>query len=428
MCTTRGVTRLADALAELTDDPTDQSDQEIRTALPTLLTAFNQLGAVIAGVVGVFDARDLAQHDACATAASWLRAFGRMTPNTATAWVKRARLLRDLPALRDGALSGAVSTDHLRKVADLVNRLDTPTVAPFDEILADLAGTAGPAELQKACERIAAHADPDGAHPDPHAAFERRGLTLSRVGSMVAIRGQLDPEAGAALLTALDATMAPPPSGDLRTPAQRRADAFTELINHALGAGQLPTVHGIRPHLGILITPATLLGQAEADDENPDALSRAGVPPGSEPARLDWYGDLPAAIAQRIACDCDTWRAVLDPATGLPLELGRTHRIVPHWMRKALHARDHGCRFPGCEAPAAWTDAHHRQAWYDGGPTDIDNLLSLCRFHHVMVHEGRWTLTWDHTTGAVYAYRPDGTPYELGPSLPHTSPTRQRAA
>jgi hypothetical protein len=141
---------------------------------------------------------------------------------------------------------------------------------------------------------------------------------------------------------------------------------------------------------------------------------------------LDWFGDIPAAIAQRIACDCDVWRCVLDPNTGLPLEVGRTHRIVPHWIRKALHARDQGCRFPGCTAPVAWTDAHHWKSWYLGGETNIENLLSLCRFHHVIVHEGRWTLAWDRTNGAVYAYRPDGTPYELGPSLPHISPTRRR--
>jgi len=64
------------------------------------------------------------------------------------------------------------------------------------------------------------------------------------------------------------------------------------------------------------------------------ALFDAGVPGLPEPARLDWFGDIPAAIAQRIACDCDVWRCVLDTNTGLPLEVGRTHRIVPHWIRK----------------------------------------------------------------------------------------------
>ena len=74
------------------------------------------------------------------------------------------------------------------------------------------------------------------------------------------VRGQVDPEAGAALLTALDAVMTPPRGDDLRTPDQRRADALADIVAQVLGAGRLPTVHGVRPHLGILITPDTLLG------------------------------------------------------------------------------------------------------------------------------------------------------------------------
>ena len=472
--------QLQDALAGLAQvDPRDVSDESVRSALPALLTAFHQLAAVLSGVVGAFDARDLAQLDACRTAKTWLESFGRMTPNAASAWVKRARLLGELPALRVAALAGTVTIDHLRRVFDLVGRVGLVAVVPFDELLATLAAAVVPADLQKACDYIAAHVDPDGPDPDPHGAFDRRGLTLARVGGMIVLRGQLDPEAGAALLTALDAAMAPPKGDDPRSTDQRRADALMTIIGQVLGAGGLPTVHGIRPHLGILITPETLLSHAPTDqtasaadddrirhlvgpDDNPEeqsadddeppdvghrmtdpppeirrlpgsaaaeawrALFEAGVQGLPEPARLDWFGDIPAAIAQRIACDCDVWRCVLDTNTGLPLEVGRTHRIVPHWIRKALHARDQGCRFPGCTAPVAWTDAHHRIAWYEGGETNIDNLLSLCRFHHVMVHEGLWTLAWDHTTGAVHAFRPDGTPYELGPSLPHISPTRRR--
>jgi hypothetical protein len=475
--------QLQDALAGLTQvDPSDVSDESVRSALPALLTAFQQLAAVVSSVVGAFDSRDLSELDACRTAKTWLESFGRMTPSAASAWVKRSRLLGQLPALRAATLSGTVTPEHLRRVQELVHRVGLSAVVPFDEILAELATAVLPAEMKQACEYIAALVDPDGPDPDPHGAFERRGLTLSRVGAMVVLRGQLDPEAGAALLSALDAAMAAPKGDDLRTPAQRRADALATIINQVLGAGGLPTAHGVRPHLGILVTPQTLLSHAPSDepgpaddedalrarlrhlvapdddnsdrpddeDEPPDvehrmtdpppqirprpgsdaaaawqALVDAGVPGLPEPARLDWFGDIPAAIAQRVACDCDVWRCVLDPATGLPLEVGRTHRIVPHWIRKALHARDQGCRFPGCTAPVAWTDAHHWKAWYEGGETNIKNLLSLCRFHHVIVHEGRWTLAWDRTTGAVYAFRPDGTPYELGPSLPHISPTRR---
>ncbi len=126
------------------------------------------------------------------------------------------------------------------------------------------------------------------------------------------------------------------------------------------------------------------------------------MPPLPQPAWLDWFGEIPAALAQRIACDASVWRIVLDPATGLPLDVGRAHRLVPHWIRRALHARDRGCRWPGCEAPTDWCDAHHHdKPWYLGGETNVDELMLLCRWHHVRVHEGGWRIELDRTTGEV---------------------------
>jgi len=61
-------------------------------------------------------------------------------------------------------------------------------------------------------------------------------------------------------------------------------------------------------------------------------------------------------------------------------------------MKRALIARDKGCRFPGCDMPAAWTDGHHVKHWPDGGPTELSNLLLFCRRHHRLFHEGGWTL------------------------------------
>src|SRR5262247_2810237 len=280
MCTTDTgpLQQLQTALAGLTQvDPSAQSDQSVRTALPALLTAFQQLSAVVCGVLGVFDGRDLAELDACATARTWLVSFARMTPNAASAWLKRARLLGDLPALRSAALSGAVTPEHLRWVLDLVQRVGPTAVVPFDEILATLATTLAPADLKVACERIAAHLDPDGPDPDPNGAFQRRELRLARVGAMMVLRGQLDPEAGAALLTALDAAMTPPRGDDMRSTEQRRADALSTIVNQVLGAGRLPTVHAVRPHLGILITPDTLLNhnpseRSTADDDDDEVL------------------------------------------------------------------------------------------------------------------------------------------------------------
>ncbi|WP_139812798.1 HNH endonuclease signature motif containing protein, partial [Prescottella equi] len=59
-------------------------------------------------------------------------------------------------------------------------------------------------------------------------------------------------------------------------------------------------------------------------------------------------------------------------------------------QRRALIARDHGCAFPGCGAVPAHCEGHHVTHWADGGPTDLDNLVLLCRYHHQLLHHSHW--------------------------------------
>jgi len=143
-----------------------------------------------------------------------------------------------------------------------------------------------------------------------------------------------------------------------------------------------------------------------------------GVPPVSAPGWLAWAGPIATATVQRIACDSVIYRVLYDPVTGQPLDVGRSYRTAPPWIRKALHARDRGCRWPGCQAPTAWCDAHHLTRWVHDGQTAVDEMILTCRWHHTRVHEGGWSIRLDVTTGEVHVTRPDGRPYELGPSRP----------
>lgn len=70
----------------------------------------------------------------------------------------------------------------------------------------------------------------------------------------------------------------------------------------------------------------------------------------------------------------------------------RRTRVVSPALRTALHVRDGGCAFSGCDRPPGWCDAHHIVHWVDGGETKLDNLILLCRSHHRLLHEGAWTL------------------------------------
>jgi HNH endonuclease len=85
--------------------------------------------------------------------------------------------------------------------------------------------------------------------------------------------------------------------------------------------------------------------------------------------------------ARRLACDSSIVRG------------GRKTRTLAPALRRALRARDRGCRFPGCEN-RRFLDAHHIQHWAKGGETTLENLLFLCRRHHRLVHEGGYSV--DH--------------------------------
>jgi hypothetical protein len=100
---------------------------------------------------------------------------------------------------------------------------------------------------------------------------------------------------------------------------------------------------------------------------------------------------LPSAVARRLACDCSHATQV-DDENGNPLHVGRKTRRIRGRLARAVHARDGGrCRAPGCNNRT--TQIHHIVHWADGGPTCIENLISLCDRHHWLVHEGEWTIS-----------------------------------
>jgi hypothetical protein len=205
----------------------------------------------------------------------------------------------------------------------------------------------------------------------------------------------------------------PPTADEERSAAQRHADALTELARRALEGGRLPQSGGVRPQVAVTVNLASLLGQpgrpggeggwvgppparrlacdaavtrvlVTRDQHQPDRDGSTG-----DPAREDDShpaGDLAARLQAAVA--------LLPPALGgastQPLEVGRATRVVAPAQRTALTVRDGGCRFPSCDRPVAWCDAHHLRHWLHGGPTDLGNLALLCRGHHHAVHEGGW--------------------------------------
>ena len=191
-------------------------------------------------------------------------------------------------------------------------------------------------------------------------------------------------------------TFDPPrtPEDERRTAAQRRYDAFLDLLAAGLKAGELPTSRGTKPHVTVTVPLATLTGEVEV----------AGV---------GGFGTvISPETVRRLACDARLTRAIID-ATGMPLDIGRTTRAWTTAQHTAAEQLFGGCAFPTadrtpCGRPIGWTDLHHVIWWRHDGPTDQDNGVSLCRHHHNAVHHDGWQLAFDLPTGTVTVKRTAG--------------------
>src|SRR5262245_7684700 len=112
------------------EDVTACSDEQVRERLLSLLSVTKQLDAVLSTLSASFDTRGLAERDGFRTARSWLIAYGRMSQGSATGWLSRGRLLRQLPALSAAAHAGAVSAEQIRPIAELVGHVGIENVQP----------------------------------------------------------------------------------------------------------------------------------------------------------------------------------------------------------------------------------------------------------------------------------------------------------
>jgi Domain of unknown function (DUF222)/HNH endonuclease len=223
----------------------------------------------------------------------------------------------------------------------------------------------------------------DDLGADRNLVRDLRSLTLRRDGEMMRINGWVDIEAGERLRAELEP--GPPAEGDNRSTPARRADVLLDILN---GASD-------RPNLIVHVSAATLARREPGISETGNGTF------------------LTADEIKRLACDANLTRVVFDPESQ-PLDVGRAKRLVTPAMRAAVCARDLRCVFPGCDRPSNWCDVHHLTHWADGGDTSVANLVLLCRHHHVLIHEGGWTI--NGIPGDLRFFRPDRS--ELGADPP----------
>ncbi|BCN57722.1 HNH endonuclease signature motif containing protein [Prescottella equi] len=326
----------------------------------------------------------------------WLAANTLLEVPAAARILALGRMLARQPEIADAFNAGDISAEH----ASLIGKFcETPPrgmpVEALDscrKVLLD--GASGPAAttttVRTCISRLERIFESDELPPSEDT--ERNEFHASKtLNGRVSVKGDLDAVTGEMLLTALSALTKPrnpvdDPAEKL-TPARQRVDAFAEILRRYLDSGEASVEGGERPHLSLHVNAADLARSKSAHEwthpnEGSDLFGDNDI------ARLPHMGPLSIATARRIACDCHLTPIVMDD--GVPLNLGRTSRTVSKKQRRALIARDHGCAFPGCGAPPAHCEGHHVKHWADGGPTDLDNLVLLCRYHHTLLHHSHW--------------------------------------
>jgi hypothetical protein len=252
-------------------------------------------------------------------------------------------------------------------------------------------------------KRILAYFDQDGRRPND-TPETRRSLRFHERDGGYELAGWLDREAAEILRSALSPLAAPRPTTDteidLRTAAQRDADALVELAQRALRDGELPTEGAERPQVVVTVSLPVLQGRIGS-------------------ASLALGGPINADVARRLACDASVIPVVLG-SRGEPLDVGRASRTVPAAIRRAVILRDGGCAYPGCSVPARWCDIHHIVHWVDNGPTSLENCVALCGRHHRLLHHSQWRI---QMTGGIPEFHPPpwlGDPSRTNPL--HTVP------
>ncbi len=248
-------------------------------------------------------------------------------------------------------------------------------------------------------------ADREAARRDQRSLrFYRRPDGLSR------LTWDMDPETAALVGDVYDRATSPRRGGprfesadavriadDPRTTDQLASDVFAHLLSAGADADSSQLLGSGAPSVRVIVAKgsvATRSGHGYIEGQ-------------SDPVSIE--------TVERLACT----GSALEVTTreGQPIDVGREQRLYSRRQRIALAARDGGCRWPGCDRPPSWTEAHHIRHWArDGGRTDVADGILLCRHHHLLLHNNHWEI---ERGGADYWLI---SPDRVRASMPSASP------
>ncbi len=333
-------------------------------------------------LIAEFDRREAWAGAGARSCAHWLNFRCGLDLGAAREKVRVARALEPLPLISAAMQRGELSYSKARALTRVACAATESTLLSIA-----LHGTASHVEELVRRYRQVQEVAELGREAQQQA---HRALTYAyEDDGSLSMRVRLPAEAGAIVLRALEAALQelpPDPCATRNVSAEtrglagaldaaesrrmRRADALAVVAETFLAQGAVALSGGDRQQIVVHVDADTL---------------RSAVPGHCE---IEHGPSLAAETARRLACDCSVVTIVQD-MDATPLDVGRKTRSIPPALRRALRSRDQGCRFPGCPH-RRYVDGHHIEHWANGGATRLSNLVSLCRFHHRLVHEGRW--------------------------------------
>jgi hypothetical protein len=342
-------------------------------------------------LIAEYDRREGWKQWGCHSIVQWLGWHCGLGGRAAREHVRVGHALRELPRITEEFAAGRLSYSKVRALtrvathtneADLVMLADHATASQVDRIVSAYRGVlSANEEVERANRQVAEQYlrydwDADGC---------------------LVVHARMPSDVGAQFVKALetarrdlcaDARGEGGPAGPVhRLPSATNVDALHLMAETLMACGPTSRQGSDRSQVVLYADESVL-------DDDADGI-----------CELDRGPAIAPETARRLACDSSIVRMVRQ-ADGTVIEASDKQSSITWRARRVVHARDRGCRFPGCGAQT-FVDVHHVQFRSRGGSADPDNLIELCWFHHRLVHEGGWTLRLDDR-GNVVVTNPAG--------------------
>ena len=302
--------------------------------------------------------------------AEWLAYRSEIGLSAAREKVRTAHALRGLPAISAAFAAGRLSYTKVRALTRVAHKHQ-------EDLLLAYALDTTAENVEERCRQIR-NVSPESVH-DSRRVWGRRSLIMWRDQARGTLRLTVEVpiEEGELIARAIDCAVA---AGEVATDIDpgvveskaaawqaQQADALVAVVRSYLDGGNSGEGGSTADHYQVVV--------------HADAKALRGG---------TGCSDLPIETVKRLLCDC-SFATVFEDANGNPLDVGRKQRVVSTTLRRALYARDRGCRFPGCHRKR-YLAGHHLEHWINGGETKPENLALLCTHHHTLLHQGAFSI------------------------------------